>query len=411
MLVKYEFLKIIRKRSTGIFLLVSLLATVFFFGLPVIQYYTVSEDGDHRGLEGIKYQKEQYENISVLLTEDYITAAIREVQELFLDPANISFDGQEWFLIGGAYWDGIAYRENLLNMIATTYAEPNFAAGYNSLTSIDVDDGADFYGARQEKIEKILDTPARRLSEAEKEYWLEKNSHVKTPFSYGYYEGWEVFISCFELFVFPILAICMILCPVFSGEYQTGTDAVLLSAKYGKTKLTTAKIAASLLFGVAAFTLHAAVAFGITFMAYGTDGWDLPLQLAGTTVPYPFTFLQGTGIHLGIVYLVLFAMIGLTLFLSAKVKSPYFVLLVLVPVIFLPMFLAPNGTAGLYSLTLFLTPYQSMIPAFGKYLTYSFGEVVLDAFSVRAILYALLAAVLLPLAGFGFRKHQVFNFV
>ena len=37
MLVKYEFLKILRKRSTLIVMAVSLLLTVFLFGLPIIQ--------------------------------------------------------------------------------------------------------------------------------------------------------------------------------------------------------------------------------------------------------------------------------------------------------------------------------------------------------------------------------------
>ena len=80
MLVKYEFLKILRKKSTIAVMLVSLLVTAFFFGLPIMQYYTVSQDAEYRGLEGIKYQKEQYENITVLLTNEYIEESIKEVQ-------------------------------------------------------------------------------------------------------------------------------------------------------------------------------------------------------------------------------------------------------------------------------------------------------------------------------------------
>lgn len=92
--------------------------------------------------------------------------------------------------------------------------------------------------------------------------------------------------------MFSLLAVCIVIAPVFSGEYQAGTDAVILSAKYGKTKLTTAKIVASYLFGFAAFTLHIIVAFGLPLVAFGVDGWNLPLQINGTTVPYPLTFLQ-----------------------------------------------------------------------------------------------------------------------
>lgn len=405
-LIKYEFLKILRKKSTLIVMAASLLITAFFFGLPVLQFQTYNQDGVLQGLAGIQYEKEQYTEISVPLTNEYVTKTIREVQELFEDPENVGYDGNEQFLIEDAYWNGIAPRESLLDLIAGNYADPNVSAGYSALTDLDVSDGTDFYQARQDKIEKILNDSSKELSEAEKDYWRNLNSKVEEPFQYGYYEGWEVIISAFELLMFAVLAVCIVIAPVFSGEYQAGTDAVLLSGKYGKTKLTTAKILAALFFGVLAFTLHVLLAFGLPLAAFGTDGWNLPLQINGTTVPYPLTFLEGTLINLGVIYLVLLAMIGVTLFLSARTKSPYLVLTVVVPVLFVPMFLSPNGTSGIYNLLVFLTPYQSLVPNFGSYLSYQFGPVVLDAFAVRTVLYAGLALILLPLAGRGFRRHQ-----
>lgn len=407
MLIKYEFLKILRKKSTLIVMAASLLVTAFLFGLPVLQFQTYNQDGVIKGLEGIAYEKEQAAAYSVPLTNEYVTETIREVQQLFENPDNVGYDGYERFLIEGAYWDGIAPREDLLNMIAKNYVNPNESAGYNTLPELDISEGTDFYGARQEKIETLLNASSRALSEEQKAYWRDMNSKVDEPFTYGYYDGWEIIISSFELLMFALLAVCIVIAPVFSGEYQAGTDAVILSAKYGKTKLTTAKIIASYLFGGLAFTLHVVVALGLPLAAFGFDGWDLPLQIANTTIPYPFTFLQAALVNLGVVYLVLFAMIGLTLLLSAKMKSPYLVLIVLVPVLFIPLFLSPNGTTGIYNLTLFLLPYRSTIPEVGKYISYQFGGLVLDAFSVRAILYALLTAVMLPLARLGFKKHQV----
>ncbi len=407
MLVKYEFLKILRKKSTLIVMVASLLVTAFMFGLPILRYQTYNQDGVINGFAGIEYEKMQAEKYSVPLTDEYITNTIREVQQLFENPDNVGYDGYEKFLIDSAYWDGIAPRENLLGMIAKNYADPNESVGYNTLPDLDISEGTDFYGARQEKIEKLLNASSHELSEGQKAYWRDMNSKVDEPFTYGYFEGWEIIISSFELLMFALLAVCIVIAPVFSGEYQAGTDAVILSAKYGKTKLTTAKIIASYLFGALAFTLHVVVALGLPLAAFGFDGWDLPLQIANTTIPYPFTFLQSVLVNLGVVYLVLFALIGLTLLLSAKMKSPYFVLIVLVPVLFIPMFLSPNGTTGAYNLTLFLLPYRSTVPEIGKYISYQFGGLVLDAFTMRAILYAVLTAVMLPLARLGFKKHQV----
>jgi len=241
-------------------------------------------------------------------------------------------------------------------------------------------DGAKFYQARNEKIKALLNTPSRDMSTEQKEYWSNMSSKIETPLQYGYHEGWEVIITSFELLMFALLAVCIVIAPVFSGEYQAGTDAVILSGKYGKTKLVTAKIISSMLFGVLAFTLHIIIALGLPLAVFGTDG---------------------------VIYLVLIAMIGLTLLLSAKMKSPYLVLIVLVPVLFIPLFLSPNGTTGAYNLTLFLLPYRSTMPEIGKYISYQIGGMVFDALSIRAILYAVLTAVMLPLARLSFKKHQV----
>lgn len=406
-LVKYEFLKILRKKSTLIVMAASLLLTAFLFGLPILQYQTYNADGVIKGLDGIAYTKDQYSQISVPLADEYITKTIREVQELFENPDNVGFDGTDQFLIGDAYWNDIAPREELLKTIASTYAAPGVTAWYSSLPELDITNGANFYQTREAKIATLLNDSSRGLSDEQKEYWQNINSQVETPFQYGYYEGWLTINTCFELLMFAILAVCIVLAPVFSGEYQAGTDAVILSGKYGKTKLTTAKIIASYLFGLFAFTIHILVAFGLPLVAFGVDGWNLPMQIAGTSIPYPFTFLQGILVNLGVIYFVLFAIIGLTLLLSSKMRSPYLVLIVLVPVLFIPMFLSANGTTGAYNLTLFLFPYYAVQPQFGSYISYQLGSLVLDAFSTRTILYAVLTVCMLPLAKRGFKKHQV----
>ena len=360
-----------------------------------------------KGAKGIAYEKEQFADLSVPLSEEYVAETIREVQGLFEDPDNVGTDGNEQFLVGDAYWNGVAPREKLLNLIADTYSSPNDSWGYNHLPEVEVKEENPFYQAMKGKIQTLLDSPSRALTDEQKEYWGGMADKVGIPLQYGYHGGWEIIISSFELLMFALLAICIVIAPVFSGEYQAGTDAVILSAKYGKTKLTTAKIAASLLFGTAAFILHVVVACGLPLAAFGTDGWNLPLQIANTTIPYPYTFLQAALTNIGVIYLVLLAMIGVTLLLSAKMKSPYAVLIILVPLLFIPMFLTPNGTTGAYNLLLFLLPYRSTMPEFGKYISYQFGGMVFDVLTVRAVLYTVLTVIMLSLARLGFKKHQV----
>jgi len=88
-------------------------------------------------------------------------------------------------------------------------------------------------------------------------------------------------------------------------------------------------------------------------------------------------------------------------------KNSYLVLAVLVPVLFIPLFLSPHGTTGIYNLVLFLLPYRCTMPELNKYISYQFGGLVLDVLTLRAILYPVLTAIMLPFARLGFKKHQV----
>lgn len=406
-LIKYEFLKIFRKKSTLIVMAISLLLTAFLFGLPVIQYQTNTKDGVLTGSKGISYQKKLYSQISVPLTEEFIEDTISRYQKLFQNPDNIGTDGNAKFLIGDAYWDYVAPKEKLYSLIANNYDNPNEFTGLDNLPEIDLSNGAHFYKTRNEKINMLLNAPNRKLSKVQKKYWENMNSKISTPIKYGYHDGWEIILSCFELLMFPLLAICIVIAPVFSGEYQSGTDAVILSGKYGKTKLITAKLLASLLFGTLAFLTHILVAMAIPLFAFGIDGWNLPMQIGNTIIPYPYTFFEGTLLNIGVIYVLLIALISSTLFLSARMKSSYQVLIVLVPILFIPMFLTPNGTAGLYNLILFLLPYRATMPEFSKFITYQIGGCAFDVLTARIIIYAILSLIMLPLAKLTFKKHQV----
>ena len=82
MLIKYEFLKILRRKSTLIVMVVSLIVTAFLFGLPIMQYQTYNQDGVIKGSDGISYNKEQSATFSVLLTDERPRSACHAVPSL-----------------------------------------------------------------------------------------------------------------------------------------------------------------------------------------------------------------------------------------------------------------------------------------------------------------------------------------
>ena len=406
-LIKYEFLKLAKRKSSLAVVLAGIVVTAFLFMLPTFQSKYYTQDGAVEGMAGIAIEKADVEATAGLLTGDLIAQNVEEYQRLFDDPANVGTDGQEEYIIGDAYWNFVAPRERMLQLIAANYDDPGDYRGLSTLRSLDRTACEDFYRARDEKIALTLENPSRELTEDAKSYWSSMGDSVAEPFDYGWFKGWDIILASFELLVFAILAVCIALAPAFAGEYTAGTDAVILSSRYGKSKLGRAKIIAAYLFGLAAFTLIVAIALAIPLLSFGFDGWDKPVQISNTVIPYNLTFLQATLLNLGVIYLVLGGMIALTLLLSSKLKSPYLVLVVLVPLLFLPLFLTPSGTTDIYNQTLFLLPYRATMPELSKFITYQVGPLVMNAFTMRAVTYLVIIAVCAPLSARFFKRHQV----
>ena len=93
---------------------ISLILTAFLFDFPIMQYQTYNQDGAMKGGEGIVYEKEQYSELSVTLTEEYITETILQ-NSAFLK-IRIIWGTMETTHFGlvVAYWNDVVPKEKLL---------------------------------------------------------------------------------------------------------------------------------------------------------------------------------------------------------------------------------------------------------------------------------------------------------
>lgn len=97
----------------------------------------------------------------------------------------------------------------------------------------------------------------------------------------GYCDGWDKMLSSMGSVLAILLGLLVVITvsPVFSEEYSCHTDSVIYAARYGKTKLVTAKIIASLETVIGMYTvfllLNAVLYMGI----YGVQGGMLIFNL------------------------------------------------------------------------------------------------------------------------------------
>ena len=99
---------------------------------------------------------------------------------------------------------------------------------------------------------------------------------------------------------------------------------------------------------------------------FGTDGGNLPIQLSNILSPYALTFFQSLLYNIVISYTVLLGMVGLTLFLSSKLKNSMNVLVIDIAIIMLPVFLSIKSAFGILNKILFLMPYNAIYSNFSR---------------------------------------------
>lgn len=170
-------------------------------------------------------------------------------------------------------------------------------------------------------------------------------AYVDKPLQYGYNDSWANFFSGFYgstiAIAFPALIVIIIaVSPIFSSEYNTKMDALILTTRYGKTRQILAKLLTSMIFTttiVGGLFILFCIAFGIQ---YGVLGWDADIQanleLSLMMVKLPLNNLQLIIFGFCIVWLAGIFATTVTVMISAATKSPFSSLIVALTTFIVP---------------------------------------------------------------------------
>lgn len=395
-----------------------LVALVGIMALNVFQNRGADEYGNTLvGLEDIAFQREVKNAHAGEVTAERVVADLAAYRALAferVDPSEVEgisdaaaidlvrsrYDLETVFLIYDPYWSFI------LSPWSVPGEEP-----YQTAARVSDEEAARFYEAADALVQVDLDDGqggSWEYSDAERAYWTDMRASVERPLTYGYVDGWKNVIDCAAFLSFAMLAVCVTLSPVFSAEYQGGTDAVLLSTRYGRSRLVGAKVCASLLYATAYFALAAAVIFGFSLGFYGAEGFGRSIQNVMFSCPYALSVGQAALVMVGCLYLATLGIAALTLLLSSRTRSSLAVFVAGMLIVFVTGML-PSGGSGVIARVLAVFPlgFSSFGQLFGSLTSYPLGPVVLDLVAVVVIAYLALALVSAPLAALSWRRHQV----
>lgn len=417
-LVRFELKKLLVRRTSLIACAGILVMLCGIMTLNIVQTKTTSSaDEVLSGTAAIAYQKEKTAAHEGVLTVERVQDEVAAYQELAfskVDPVDVSglSDQAAYTLMNQAYDEDEfraiydAYYSYLLSPWKEGALEPYQVAAQ-------LDDGAadGFYEAIADKLQRTLDDGMGGTwvySDAERAYWTEKQDAVGEPLAYGYAGGWSDVLACLGFFAFAMVAVCVALTPVFAGEYQDRTDAVLLSSRYGRSKLVAAKIIAALVFATAYFALATLIIMGAALAFFGAEGGDLPVQVLSLGIPYDLTIAEATWTAVGIAYLMTLGFAALTLLLSSKLRSQLAIFVACAALIFLTGMVPSGGNAVLLH-ALYLFPLNALVDQvlFNALVSYEIGPFVVDLIGLLVCVYAFVLVVCVPLAARAFRRHQV----
>ena len=399
-LLKFELKKILNRKSSLISMALGLLLIIV-SNISLIRGESLylGEKNHLEGVAAIKKQTEIENSLTSELSEEFLTGFLKDYQ---LQSENNP--DQDYFSL-------ISTKTNLFSLIAGNYTEWNANWDWEDLNKINTQNGIGFYERRIEKIDNLLnsDYSFGNYTQTEKDYWLKKAQSVNTPFKWGSKNTWDKIWNSITLLIYLLLVICICIAPVFAGEYQNRTDALLLATKHGKNKLISAKIMASFIFTFIYIALCSAVSIGINVAILGTDGWNLPVQLWDTIIPYKYTAIEICGINLLIIFLISFLLTAISLLLSSINRSPMIVLAVDVILFFGTIFIPFSKTSRLWNRILYLLPIHSfnLQDVLKTYNSYQFGDVVISYLGMIFIVYVLITVICIFLTSKSFKKHQV----
>lgn len=407
-LIHYEKKKLLRRKSTVIVCLFMVLVICLFeYMSAVLGQYWFAEDGSElSGTAAIQIEKDATRRLAGPLTEQRLAEILAHYHAVNDDPANLDPTGS--YVRNDVYIrEELPYR-NVYLLMWRVYSP---LGKFDTEILDQITDAGTFYMTRTDKVHELI--AMYDLTQAESETVLKLNEKVSDAFTFDYTEAWKAILiqSRPLLFLLIALAVCVTVSPVFAFEYQTGADAVVLSAKLGRGETVRAKITAGFLVTTGIYALGVLAAFLFAFAFFGVSGWNCDYQIISENSFYALKIWQVALFGVIINYIVVLAVAAFTMLLSAACKTSFTTVVISIICTVIPIFLPDSDPSVKIPLSKFfsLLPVKAMDTqeVFSSYTMFSLGNIVITLPWMIIISVAVLTAIFLPIAHRRFCRHQV----
>lgn len=398
-IVKYEYKKTLRRRS-------SVIALVFGLAVSVLSICGVLMSGYY--IDGRIYES----NYDAMVKDRYYA---REISGRKLDDALLLEAAAGYRTIPetvGVYQGTDEYQQyarpyssiySLARQVYRTSADRFEIKNMGNLTK---EQAEQFYASRMERIEEEVN--ATLMSDKAKKAVIEK-ARLKEPITFSYMDGYEnLFTILYTSGAVAAFVMAICIAPLFAGEYASGADQLILSSRYGKGKLIGAKLFAGFSLAAAIALIFILQAYIQCMLLYGPDGKDNLIQTIDILCTYQFTakttaLLQSISILLGCLFLA-----AATMFLSAKLKSSFGVIILITIFLIVPMLVnVPEKPLLPYLLSLLMPVTMMSYWQLTEINQFEISGMVIPPYIAGWVFASFCILILTPFAYRAFKKHQI----
>lgn len=397
----YEFKKILcRKRNIIVLVLIIIVGALSVFGTIIGNYYYTDENGNEITVS--RYEEEMIErrNAEALsgraIDADLIMEAVEAYRQVPLKGST-------------RYTDTTEYQNNA-KKYSEIYGIVRRAYGLNSIEDFQAltrQQAEQFYSLRREN-RGYIESSGR--SEALKSYWNDCLDKSPETLIYEYSGGYDRFAAVmYTTAIMAGAAIAVMFSGIFSNEYTSGADNLILSSKHGKGLVIGAKLFAVFVISLVLILLLIAVSYAETMAVWGSGGADGSLSLMGDIFLYPLTIGQSVLRYILCIIMACLLFAAVTAAFSAAVKTPFGTVVIMSLLLIVPMFITvPDGSPVWMNCLVNLLP-TNMMAFWGAMFDYQyeiFGTVI-PPYVFLPVFSAAASCICVYLAYRSFKKHQI----
>lgn len=401
-LAGYEFKKIFcRKRTVVVLTLVILLGAFSVFGTIIGNYYYTDENGDEIAVS--RYDEEMIdrrygEELSGrVIDADLIMEAVEAYKQVPLKGDIHYADTEEY--------RNIARKYSEIYGIVRINFELKGVEDFQNLTRKQAEQ---FDQVRRENREYVIENS--EISENMKGYWRKCLDETPATLTYEYHTGYYRFVVImYTTAIMAGAAIAIMISGIFSEEYTSGADSLILSSKHGKGLVIGAKLFVAFIISAVLIVLLTAISYAEAMLTWGTSGADGQLALMGNIFPYNITIGQSALLYSVCVIAACLLFAAITVMLSAMFKTPFNTVVIMAIFLIAPMFINVPDGAPIWVFCLNNLLPSNMMAFWGAMFEYQYEifGLMIPPYVFIPIFAAVGSCICVYFAYHSFKKHQI----